>query len=175
MNLNKINKIFNNKYLFKKYLAYWMSKFYTEGLKDENSDNKSKYIEFVNELINSIFKNKENYLEIILNKLDAEISNKRILVILNNMDSQNLKWIEKKKYLNLNFLFIFNIQDNFDIFQNYYYDEEKLKKFFVENQEEIFYKDPIKKNEDEIYYQMFQTKEEYEQSRKELINKVFKD
>ena len=108
MNLNKINKIFNNKYLFKKYLAYWMSKLYTEGLKDENSDNKSKYIEFVNELINSIFKNKENYLEIILNKLDAEISNKRILVILNNMDSQNLKWIEKRN-ISISIFYLFSI------------------------------------------------------------------
>ena len=177
LNFSKINKIFNNKYSFKKYLVYWMSKLFPESSEKENIDNKSKFIDFASGVINLIFKNREKYLEIILNKMDEDFSHckKRILVILNNIDLSNLKWIEKKKFLNLKFLFIFNIQDNFDIFQTYYYDEQRLKKFFLEKEDEIVYKDHIKNTNNEKFYSIFQSKSDYEQSKKELINQMFKD
>ena len=182
MNFSKIKKIFNNKNNFKQYLIFWLAKLF---LVQEKVDT-IKYYEFVNNLIDSIFKNKANYLEIILNKLNesfpknnnivsdnSKILDKKILIILNNIDISDLQWIEKKKFSNLNILFIFNIQDNFDVFQSFYHEQTKLKKFFLENEDEISYRDPYKEGNNDNFYSIFQTKDEYENSKKKLIERVF--
>ena len=183
LNINKINKIFYNKYLFKKYLGYWISKLFRDI--DENINNKFNYLNFINDLMDSIFKNKQKYLEIILDKLnnkflkpyEKDVDNRfnlrdNILVILNNINVLDIQWIEKMKFGNLQILFIFNIQNNFDIFQFYYYEPYKLKKIFLENEDEIIYKDPIKENINENFYLIFQSKDEYEKTKKELINRI---
>ena len=183
LNINKINKIFYNKYLFKKYLGYWISKLFRDI--DENKNNKINYLNFINDLMDSIFKNKQKYLEIILDKLnnkflkpyEKDVDNRfnlrdNILVILNNINVLDIQWIEKMKFGNLQILFIFNIQNNFDIFQFYYYEPYKLKKIFLENEDEIIYKDPIEENINENFYLIFQSKDEYEKTKKELINRI---
>ena len=182
INFKKIKKIFNKKDLFKKYLAFWITKLFLDNKKidsenkdDKIKDSKSKYIDFANDVIKSVFKNRENYLEIILDKISEEFPKNRILVILNNIEPSGLKLFEQKQYHNLNILFIFNIQNNFEVFQNCYYEEKRLKKFFLENKDEISYKDPIKKNNDMNFYSRFQTKDEYEILKKKLINEIFKD
>ena len=190
INFNKINKIFNEKYKFKKYLSFWLAKLFPN---QEEINNESKFCDFVKELIDLIMKKKDNYLEIILNELNEEISktnknydkientitSKRILIILNNINLSNLQFIEKKRFLNLNILFIINIQDNFDIFQTFFYEQTKLKKFFLENENEIAFKDSNNEknneNNDYNYYSAFISKDEYENSANELIEKIFKD
>ena len=99
----------------------------------------------------------------------------RILIILNNIEPATLKIFEKNKFRNLNILFIFNIQNNFDIFQLCYYDENKLKVFFLENNDEIIYKNPDIKmeNENEKFYSIYKTLDEYENSKKAFINQIF--
>ena len=194
LNINKINKIFNNKYLFKKYLGYWMSKLFqdiqkrnSEEKDDKNIDNKSNYLNFINELIDFIFKDKEKYLEIILNQLNNKFPKPyikgadnrfnfrdNILVILNNINVSDVQWIEKMNFSNLHILFIFNIENNFDTFQFYYYEHYKLKKIFSENQDEIIYKAPIEENINKNFYSIFQSKDEYENTKKELINQILK-
>ncbi len=194
LNINKINKIFNNKYLFKKYLGYWMSKIFqdikkrnSEEKDDKNIDNKSNYLNFINELIDFIFKDKEKYLEIILNQLNNKFPKPyirgadnrfnfrdNILVILNNINVSDVQWIEKMNFSNLHILFIFNIENNFDTFQFYYYEHYKLKKIFLENKDEIIYKDPIEENTNKNFYSIFQSKDEYENTKKKLINQILK-
>ena len=194
LNINKINKIFYNKYLFKKYLGYWISKLFkdiekqnSEKKDDENINNKLNYLDFTNELMDLIFQNKEKYLEIILDKLnkkflklyEEDVDNRfnlrdNILVILNNINVSDVQWIETLNFRNLQILFIFNIQNNFDTFQFYYYEHYKLKKFFLENKDEIIYKDPIEENTNENFYSIFQSKDEYEKTKKELINQILK-
>ena len=56
-----------------------------------------------------------------------------------------------------------------------YYEEEKLKQFFLENIDEIIYKAPIEEKEDDNYYSIFKTLEEYESTKKDFINQIFKD
>ena len=183
LNFKKINKIFNNKYEFKKYLAFWLTKLIPEKIEDEQ-----RFYDFVENLINLVIKNKENFLEIIINKLNEAfsktnnnyddnnitITSRRILIILNNINLSYIKLIEESNFLNLNFLFIINIQDNFDAFKKFFYEEKRLKKFFLEMEDEIAYKDSnIENDEDYYYYLPFQSQNEYETSAKELINKVF--
>ena len=166
-----------------------MSKLFDESIKEnlennnkEKINNKTEFLNFIDNLLDSIFKNKDKYLEIILEKLNEQYPRRdnngkkrdgNILIILNNIDSQYLKWIEKKNFSNLNILFIFNLQDNFEIFQSYYFEEYKFKQFFLENNDKIIYKDPkIKQENDNHFYSIFQSKEEYEKSRKEIINQI---
>ena len=176
ININKVKKIFNDKYLFKEYLAFWMAKLFpVENLEDKD---KSKYIVFIKNLIDLIFKNKNKYLETILEELNEKLNdNDNTLIILNNINTSNLEWIEKKEFKKLNILFIFNIQDNYDDFQNYYHEDKKLKQFFFENNDEISYMAPKEEEEEEKYnfYSIFQTLNEYEKSKKEFINQIFKD
>ena len=186
INFNKINKIFNDKYKYKKYLSFWLAKLFPD---QEKINNESKFCYFVKKLIDLTLKKKDNYLEIILNELneaaskikkiyeniDNTINYKRILIILNNINLSDLQFIEKKKFQNLNILFIINIQDNFDFFQKYFYDQTKLKKFFLENNNEIAFKDSNNENNNDYYYSTFISKDEYENSAKELIEKTFKD
>ena len=190
ININKIKKILHKKYSFKQYLGFWLAKLFLDyeiqesdikGNENED-DNKSKYIEFVNNLCDSIFKNQKKYLEIILDILNNEFiklnkidPDENILVILNNLNPSDIDWIEKKRFLNLNILFIFNIQENFDTFQVYFYEETKYKKFFLENKYEISFKEPEKDCKKENFYSLFQSKNEYEKSKEELLNKTFKD
>ena len=148
----------------------------------ENEDNKSKYIDFIKNLIDLIFKNKDKYVETILLELNNEFQKNdkgvdNTLIILNNINTSDLKWIEKKEFNNLKFLFIFNIQNNYDDFQYYYYEDKKLKQFFLENNDEISYKAPKEEEEEKEYnfYSIFQTLNEYEKSKKEFINQIFKD
>ncbi len=167
LNINKINKIFNNKYLFKKYIGYWISKLFQDF--DENINNKLNYINFINDLMDSIFKNKQKYLEIILDKLnnkflktyEKDVDNRfnfkdNILIILNNINVSDVQWIEKIKFCNLQFLFIFNIQNNFDIFQFYYYEPYKLKK--IKMKMKLFIKTLQKKIHIKIFIQYFNQK-----------------
>ena len=193
ININKINKIFNNKNLFKEYVGFWMAKLFSsfknpisQNIDDKKRDNESIFVEFINKTINSIYKNKDKYLEIILNDLNEEFEeinkgysnvmnfSNRILIILNNIEPATLKIFEKNKFRNLNILFIFNIQNNFDIFQLCYYDENKLKVFFLENNDEIIYKNPDIKmeNENEKFYSIYKTLDEYENSKKAFINQI---
>ena len=167
ININKIEKILHNKYSFKQYLGFWLAKLFPDNEISEsdikgnenNDDNKSKFIEFANNLCDSIFKNKKKYLEIILDILNNEFiklnkidPDENILVILNNLNPSDIDWIEKKRFINLNILSIFNIQENFDIFQLYYYEETKYKKFFLENKSEISFKEPEKDCKNEKFY-----------------------
>ena len=182
LNFNKINKIYNNKYKFKQYLTFWLAKLFPN---QEEIDNKPKFYEFIQNLIDLIIKNKNNYLDKLLSKINeaiiiedkivydnSYIFRKKILIILNNIDSYNFQLITKKIFRNINILFIFDIQANFDIFQSFYYEQTKLKKFFLENEDEIIYKDPPKDNIEKNYFSLFQSKHEYENSRKELIIKI---
>ena len=96
MNLSKIEQIYYINYQFKKYLAFWITFLFQENVQEgsknnrnKNTDNKSKYIEFINNLTNLVFKNKYDYLEIILDKLNKEFPRNmkyknKALVILNN-------------------------------------------------------------------------------------------
>ena len=214
INFKKVKKIFNNKYLFKEYLGFWLAKLfpvlYTKD-NNENVDNQSKCVDFINNLLNLISKNKNKYLETILEKIneqfesindmdnyisnDKEIIKKeknkdndmdvenidnnfdnKILVILNNIELSDIIFLDKKKFNNLNILLIFNLQDNYDDFQSFFYDETKLKLFFSEEMDEIVYKDPSKiTNENNNYYSIFQTLNEYEKTKKTLIDEIFKD
>ena len=187
LNFKKLDQILNKKHLFKKYLAFWITKLFpdiqqedSKNNKERNIDNKLKYVEFTNNLINMISINKGNYLQIILDKLNEEfiknnIFTNKTLVVLNNIDLSYVKWIQDKKFHNLNILFIFNIQDNFDAFQKYYYGSVELKKFFIENKDEILYKEPTGKRLGEDFYSIFKSKDEYEQTKKELVIQIFKD
>jgi len=154
--------------------------------------NESNFCEFVKELMDLIMKKKDNYLEIILNKLNEEVSkvnknydhidntitSSRILIILNNINLSNLQLIEKKRFPSLNILFIINIQNNFDIFQTFFYEQTKLKNFFLENENEIAFEESNNEkneNNNDNYYSVFTSKDEYENSAKELIEKIFKE
>ena len=200
LNIKKIKKILNIKYSFKKYLIFWLSKLFVEDKQkqisnsevnknDEIMNEKKKFIYFIKKLIDSIVKNKSKYLEIILDVINNELSKtdnindqnrndiicNELLVILNNIDYSDIEWIEKKKYVNLNILFIFNIQYNFDIFQSYYYEESILKKYFLENNDEIIYKDPTKENINNYFYNIFESKDKYEMSKKDLITTIIQE
>ena len=200
LNIKKIKKILNIKYSFKKYLIFWLSKLFVEDKQkqisnsevnknDEIMNEKKKFIYFIKKLIDSIVKNKSKYLEIILDVINNELSKtdnindqnrndiicNELLVILNNIDYSDIEWIEKKKYVNLNILFIFNIQYNFDIFQLYYYEESILKKYFLENNDEIIYKDPTKENINNYFYNIFESKDKYEMSKKDLITTIIQE
>ena len=179
INIDKVNTIFNNKYLFKEYLGFWMAKLFPEQ-KSENKDVQSKCIDFIKTVIDLVFKNKKKFLEIILEKLNNKfvdcLEDYNTLVILNNINIIDLEWIEKKKFGNLNILFIFNIQNNYDKFQYYFYEEKKLKQFFLENMDEMIYNAPLKEKEDDNnYYSVFQTLDEYESTKKVFINQIFGD
>ena len=200
LNIKKIKKILNIKYSFKKYLIFWLSKLFVEDKQkqisnsevnknDEIMNEKKKFIYFIKKLIDSIVKNKSKYLEIILDVINNKLSKtdningqnrndiicNELLVILNNIDYSDIEWIEKKKYVNLNILFIFNIQYNFDIFQLYYYEESILKKYFLENNDEIIYKDPTKENINNYFYKIFESKDKYEMSKKDLITTIIQE
>ena len=200
LNIKKIKKILNIKYSFKKYLIFWLSKLFVEDKQkqisnsevnknDEIMNEKKKFIYFIKKLIDSIVKNKSKYLEIILDVINNKLSKtdningqnrndiicNKLLVILNNIDYSDIEWIEKKKYVNLNILFIFNIQYNFDIFQSYYYEESILKKYFLENNDEIIYKDPTKENINNYFYNIFESKDKYEMSKKDLITTIIQE
>ena len=200
LNIKKIKKILNIKYSFKKYLTFWLSKLFVEDKQkqisnsevnknDEIMNEKEKYIDFIKKLIDSIVKNKSKYLEIILDVINNKLSKtdningqnrndiicNELLVILNNIDYSDIEWIEKKKYVNLNILFIFNIQYNFDIFQLYYYEESILKKYFLENNDEIIYKDPTKENINNYFYNIFESKDKYEMSKNDLITTIIQE
>ena len=200
LNIKKIKKILNIKYSFKKYLIFWLSKLFVEDKQkqisnsevnknDEIMNKKEKFIDFIKELIDSIVKNKSKYLEIILDVINNKLSKtdningqnrndiicNELLVILNNIDYSDIEWIEKKKYVNLNILFIFNIQYNFDIFQSYYYEESILKKYFLENNDEIIYKDPTKENINNYFYNIFESKDKYEMSKNDLITTIIQE
>ena len=200
LNIKKIKKILNIKYSFKKYLIFWLSKLFVEDKQkqisnsevnknDEIMNKKEKFIYFIKKLIDSIVKNKSKYLEIILDVINNKLSKtdningqnrndiicNELLVILNNIDYSDIEWIEKKKYVNLNILFIFNIQYNFDIFQSYYYEESILKKYFLENNDEIIYKDPTKENINNYFYNIFESKDKYEMSKKDLITTIIQE
>ena len=200
LNIKKIKKILNIKYSFKKYLIFWLSKLFVEDKQkqisnsevnknDEIMNEKKKFIYFIKKLIDSIVKNKSKYLEIILDVINNKLSKtdningqnrndiicNELLVILNNIDYSDIEWIEKKKYVNLNILFIFNIQYNFDIFQLYYYEESILKKYFLENNDEIIYKDPTKENINNYFYNIFESKDKYEMSKKDLITTIIQE
>ena len=200
LNIKKIKKILNIKYSFKKYLIFWLSKLFVEDKQkqisnsevnknDEIMNKKKKFIYFIKKLIDSIVKNKSKYLEIILDVINNKLSKtdningqnrndiicNELLVILNNIDYSDIEWIEKKKYVNLNILFIFNIQYNFDIFQSYYYEESILKKYFLENNDEIIYKDPTKENINNYFYNIFESKDKYEMSKKDLITTIIQE
>ena len=200
LNIKKIKKILNIKYSFKKYLIFWLSKLFVEDKQkqisnsevnknDEIMNEKKKFIYFIKKLIDSIVKNKSKYLEIILDVINNKLSKtdnikgqnrndiicNELLVILNNIDYSDIEWIEKKKYVNLNILFIFNIQYNFDIFQSYYYEESILKKYFLENNDEIIYKDPTKENINNYFYNIFESKDKYEMSKNDLITTIIQE
>ena len=200
LNIKKIKKILNIKYSFKKYLIFWLSKLFVEDKQkqisnsevnknDEIMNEKKKFIYFIKKLIDSIVKNKSKYLEIILDVINNKLSKtdningqnrndiicNELLVILNNIDYSDIEWIEKKKYVNLNILFIFNIQYNFVIFQSYYYEESILKKYFLENNDEIIYKDPTKENVNNYFYNIFESKDKYEMSKKDLITTIIQE
>ena len=183
LNFNKIKKIFNNKYLFKQYLGFWLAKLFP---KDINEDNKTDFHKFAVDLIDSSYKKRDKFLQIILEKINEifEITieqikainiegiRNKILVILNNIDISDIQLIEKKNFLNVNILFILNIQDNFDAFLHYYCEEYKYKQFFLENEDELNYKEPSEEDKNERFYSTFVSISEYENSRKELIDQI---
>ena len=103
---------------------------------------------------------------------DNRLNYNNILVILNNVDSSDVECIENTKFRNLHILFIFNMQKNFDTFQKYCYETTKLKKFFLENKDELIYKDYKEEKKNENFYSIFNSKNDYEMSKKELVNQI---
>ena len=187
----------NDKNLFKEYFAFWLSNLFIISKEKPNSVNnnnnktddetidKNKCVESIEALVTSILKNKSKYLEEILDILDNQLLeadngikygmfNKKQLVILNNIDFKDIKLIQKKRYIHLNILFILNIQYNFDIFISYFYDKKCVKKFFLEKDNEIIYESPKKENNKDYFYSIFESNDEYQKSRQNLINETLK-
>ena len=179
LNFNKIKKIQGNKYIFKEYLGFWITKLFPQKETEQNKpgDYKQDYIELATSLIKLLFNNKKKYIENLLNILNDyfKIRKEIALVILNNIDTNQFNEIQNLNgFSNLNILIIFNIQNNFGIFKNIYYEDKKLKKFFLENNDEISYENSYNKDENKYFYSIYSSKTKYENSKKEMINEIFK-
>lgn len=129
----------------------------------------------INSIINIVFKNKSNYLGKLLEKLNENFQNKgdNILIILNNVDKFYLNLVENLNILNVNVLLIINIQNNFELFESFYYEGNKYKLYFLEYENEISFKSITEKGKKTNFYSVFETKEEYEKLKKITVNQIF--
>ena len=121
-----------------------------------------------------IFLDKANYLKVILTLINKYFVDKnKMLIVLNNINNNHNKYFEEMCFMNeINFLFIFKIENNFQLFKQIFFDSKIRKKFFYETNNEISYSESEKKKN--FLSLIYKSEKEYYNSRNKIINDIMK-